>query len=149
MTSSKPDVVVRRWQMQKDGTFGTLLIQRGVRGLVPVCLTLENPWLNNDPKVSCVPAGSYNCDIIQSPSKGRVYTLRNVPGRTNILIHAGNTTHDTIGCILLGTALGEFNGVTGITSSQSALAAFMATMEGRNFSLVIEDQWRWYNGPMQ
>ena len=129
--------------------FGTLLIA-GPRGLIPQCLTLENPWVENQPNVSAIPAGSYQCELIDSPSKGKVYTVRNVPGRTNILIHGGNTEVDTHGCILLGSGFGVLGGVPAIMASQLALSGFMAKMAGfPRFNLAIEDQWRWYNGPLQ
>ena len=47
--------------------------------------------------------GTYSAQIYQSPRNGRVLLL-DVPGRTFIEIHAGNSVKDTTGCILVGTS---------------------------------------------
>lgn len=66
-------------------------------------LTLELPWKENAKNVSCVPAGTYRCAITSSTRfKHFVLRLFDVPGREGILIHSGNTTRDTEGCILPG-----------------------------------------------
>lgn len=68
------------------------------------CVTLERPWRDNQPKVSCIPAGIYQVVITLSPKFGRLMPhLLNVPGRTEIECHWGNTVVDTDGCILTGT----------------------------------------------
>src|ERR1019366_923671 len=68
---------------------------------VPAALslvTLEPPWKNNQPKVSCIPAGVYEVVITLSPRFGRLMPhLLNVPNRTEIEFHYGNTVSDTEG----------------------------------------------------
>lgn len=65
--------------------------------------TLELPWRNNEPSVSCIPAGRYRCVIAYSNRYKRVMPrLLNVPDRDGILIHSGNCEGDTHGCILVG-----------------------------------------------
>jgi len=65
------------------------------------CWTLERPWLDNQPSVSCIPPGEY---IAAPDPTGRYkfFTVRNVPGRTGIEIHPGNVVENSQGCILLG-----------------------------------------------
>lgn len=69
--------------------------------------TLEEPWKNNEPKVSCVPTGTY----LVRPHNGMkwqgVWALQAVTGRTGILIHTGNTVLDIEGCILVGMSHGR------------------------------------------
>lgn len=66
--------------------------------------TLELPWRDNRHGVSCIPLGEYRVMLSLSTRFGReLPRLIGVPGRVGILIHAGNTDHDTSGCILLGT----------------------------------------------
>ncbi|HWJ17999.1 MAG TPA: DUF5675 family protein [Geobacterales bacterium] len=68
-------------------------------------VTLERPWLNNQPKVSCIPAGTYQVVISLSPKFGRLMPrLLNVPGRSEIECHWGNVVTDTEGCIIVGTS---------------------------------------------
>ena len=87
----------------------------------PSLFTLEDPWLNNAPNVSCIPTGTYRCIFSMSQRFKKVMPeLLLVPGRAGIRIHGGNTTADTEGCILLG--MGSLGGV--LSHSQKALGYF-------------------------
>lgn len=68
----------------------------------PFCWTLELP--NKDGlHGSCIPQGTYLVTAQMSPRFGRSMPhLQDVPNRSSILIHWGNTAEDTEGCILLG-----------------------------------------------
>lgn len=53
---------------------------------------------------TAVPTGVYTVIAARSPAKKRILPrLLNVPGFSGVLIHRGNTAHDTSGCILVGT----------------------------------------------
>ena len=64
------------------GTFGTLLTDKGH----PLIITLENPWRNNEPFVSCIPVGTYAFNRHLSPKFGETFIVEGVPERTNIPI---------------------------------------------------------------
>ena len=67
-----------------------------------ICDTLEPPARCAHPRI---PDGNYSFVMRRSPKFGRVLPrLVDVPLRSGILIHAGNTVKDTLGCILVGTA---------------------------------------------
>lgn len=101
-----------------------------------VCVTLEEPDRDNASNVSRIPAGRFDGFKRLSPSRGYVVPeLKNVPGRTNIQIHKGNTTEDTLGCILVGTDYGK-NGT--ITESKKAFEKLMAVLEDE-FTLTVVD----------
>lgn len=123
------NVVLKRISQSEKGTFGNMLIAGQ-----PVCVTLEDPWNDNQRGVSCVPPGSYEC----VPHNGRrfrdVWLLKNVPGRSYILIHSGNSIKDTSGCILVGR---EFGG-SGIVKSRDTLNELRDVLPER-FTLHIED----------
>ena len=52
---------------------------------------------------TCIPFGTYEIKIIFSPKfKRELPWLQNVPSFTGILIHRGNTSKDSAGCILVG-----------------------------------------------
>lgn len=71
------------------------------------CDTLELPLeingVRNVRQKCCIPAGTYKVIMKQSARFGmKLPLLLNVPDRQGILIHAGNTSKDTEGCILVG-----------------------------------------------
>ena len=71
------------------------------------CHTLEPRWRSPEAKKvkgrTAIPAGRYPVVITLSPKfKQWLPLLLNVPNFTGIRIHAGNTSKDTKGCILVG-----------------------------------------------
>lgn len=74
------------------------------------CDTLELPARSDGKQPgTAIPGGIYECGIIYSPHfKRNLVDIKNVPNRTDIRIHAGNTVKDTQGCPLVGinSALG-------------------------------------------
>ena len=74
------------------------------------CLTLENPWCHNQPEISCIPEGLYQLGQRTSPIVRRTsaneftqgWQIENVAGRSFIMLHPGNWSCDTQGCILPG-----------------------------------------------
>ena len=66
------------------------------------CYSLELPDKNNEPFISRIPEGQYQCLPYSSKKYPDVVELQNVKNRSKILIHAGNYPKDTQGCIILG-----------------------------------------------
>ena len=117
----------------RAGMFGALIINDK-----PFCVTLENPWLDNQVRVSCVPPGTYRCERTVSPRFGETFILMEVPGRTHILFHHGNTEPDTKGCILLGQYYGTLGSSLAVLNSKATRRLFMEAMIGTsNFILEI------------
>lgn len=100
--------------------------------------TLENPWKDNKPYISCVPADEYVCERFSGKKYKDVYELKGVPGRSAILIHHGNYERNTSGCILLGLSGGMMNGEPAVKQSQSAMHYFKKLMGRDPFVLIIE-----------
>lgn len=87
---------------------------RGILSLngAKICETLELPWKDNEKDISCIPEGEYVVNgrdfgkyqaIYQAKLDHKVSMwVTKVDGRSNILIHTGNTAKDTLGCILVG-----------------------------------------------
>lgn len=117
------------------GTFGVIR-----HGAVPFVLTLERPWVDNAQDISCIPAGRYRCRKIRSPRFGNTYEICDVPNRSNVLFHAGNTMDDTHGCILVGE---EFSGTWDrpmLVSSRRGFMELLGYLDGiAEFDLVIHD----------
>ena len=78
-----------------QGTNGTLLID-GVK----LCATIELPWRNNEPRISCIPEGNYRLIKRYSPHFKAHLQIWDVPGRDEILIHPANDAAKELkGCI--------------------------------------------------
>ena len=99
--------------------------------------TLERPWAGNRVGVSCIPAAVYSAVYRQRPSKQYDYWLRDVPGRSYILIHSGNFASQVQGCILLGMQRGWMRGQRAVFSSVTAVRKFEELMGGKPFRLEV------------
>ena len=65
-----------------------------------LCATIELPWKNNQPQVSCIPEGKYELRKRWTRRFGNHFILMNVPARSYILLHAANDALKEIkGCI--------------------------------------------------
>ena len=130
-----------RTEASNEGTFGYLVFG----GLT--LRTAELPDRANAPNVSRIPAGTYHCQIRQSPRYGSVYHVTGVDDRSYILFHHGNFSGDRAlgyrtnsnGCILLGYRRGVVYGQKAVTSSRNARTLFESEMDSDPFSLEIID----------
>lgn len=100
--------------------------------------TVEKPWRDNEPFVSCIPSGTYDMATRNSPRFGPgTWEILDVPGRSHILIHVGNTADDVVGCISIGTTL--FPTLEGVQSSRKAmkmLTAMLADVEETTITIT-------------
>jgi len=115
----------------QKGTVGVLLIND-----LYCCLTLEPPWRQNERNRSCIPPGRYQLIPHESSRFGNVWLVDDVPGRTGILIHAGNRVEDTDGCILPGIYQSPENPFE-IRKSQAGMDQIEATLWGNEATLTI------------
>jgi len=107
------------------------------------CDTLENPWLDNQRNISCIPEGQYKVRLrLARESATRDYLhllVQDVPNRDWILFHRGNKAKDTSGCILVG------NGREQDIVENSRLAMDLVMQEiiylgGENINLIIKNK---------
>jgi hypothetical protein len=71
-----------------------------------LCHTIELPWKDNQPKISCVPEGTYQLAKRYSAKFGWHLQLMDVPRRSLILIHPANDARrELLGCIAPVSAL--------------------------------------------
>ncbi|WP_051947379.1 DUF5675 family protein [Muricauda sp. MAR_2010_75] len=104
------------------------------------CKSLELPDLNNEVRKSRIPAGVYCCERRYSPKYKWHYWVKDVDGRTWILIHIGNYKDDTTGCILLGQDYVDIDqdGHLDVTASGPTMNLLRATAPDE-FTLIIND----------
>ncbi len=122
------------------GTLGQMYIDHK-----PFCHTLERPWKNNKPFISCVPPGRYKLKSFVSPSKGRCFylegdtvSLNGDTRRTHILIHIGNTVDDTMGCILVGECIAPMKDKIAVHQSASAMTDLIEKLGRGEHDLIIK-----------
>ncbi len=112
-------------------------------GLSRPLYVLEDEWRDNRARESCIPTGTYRCVPHgwepSSPFKYKnTWQLLNVPNRTAILIHAGNTHKDTQGCLLVGMGMIVSQLSSAVTDSRMALDFLRQEIGQQAFLLTIE-----------
>lgn len=95
------------------------------------CWVLEPPQRDNRVGESCIPRGRYVAKRYDSAKFGcPCVALYNVPGRSFISMHPGNTGADTRGCLLSGVVTGYIGGKRAVLQSKQAMAALMTLVTG-------------------
>ena len=139
----KMKLILTRHARRADYTIGRLEDENGKK----LCDTLEPIWRNYDggelkiPKKSAIPEGTYRVVTTYS-LRFRKYLplLVGVPGFEGVRIHAGNTSRDTEGCILVGHNLQ----VGKVLWSRITLERLMKLIENEKvIYLTIKNTWQY------
>ncbi|WP_232304731.1 DUF5675 family protein [Agarivorans gilvus] len=112
-------IKVKRLKQGTKSTLGSLKID----GVAKSWYVLEpgGPDSQQEGSDHRISTGTYKLKPYSSPKYKNVYQLLNVPGRTNILIHAGNYHQDTLGCLMPGKTSGKSsNGEYHVGNSRTA-----------------------------
>ena len=132
------DLLLTRTTLTPDETHGTLSIDG-----VHACCTLEDTVRPPGIKIlheTAIPAGRYAVTITKSQRFGVMLpAVLSVPGFTSIRVHAGNTTADTSGCILVGLSHTDHTLLSSrlaLAKVQGALARALANGEACWITLV-------------
>ena len=126
-------IELMRLEESWQGTIGVLKIDKEV-----FSFCLEPADRLNAPDISCIPTGQYMCQRIKSPKFGETFAITDVPNRTNILFHAGNTKDDTLGCVILGQTVGKLKGQRAVLNSGATFKEFLHIMDDdQTFHLTI------------
>lgn len=130
---------IKRFSHETKQTLGELSLFDNNGKEIFNCKTLELPWLDNATQKSCIPTGTYK--VIQRTSQKfkKHFHVTEVPGRSYILIHAGNYHWDILGCILVGDSLKDINndGFRDILNSKNTLNKLLS-LAPNGFELCIE-----------
>jgi hypothetical protein len=134
-------VRLERFNLGPDGTFGWMTLEPKLA--VGRLYTVEDDWLDNKPRISCIPVGNYKLHRTIFHKHGyETFEVMNVPGRSRILIHPANTEEDIEGCIGVGMRMGKlwiekdedtkkYNVLkTAVVESKKAFNLFMESMTG-------------------
>jgi hypothetical protein len=135
-------ITLTRTAFNQGDTIGRMHID----GVLTTLWTLELPYGNGLPG-SCIPDGSYPVVLAPSPKfqasadpwvrryADRMPHILQIPNRTDILIHWGNSVDNTNGCVLVGLThpTEEFIG-----SSRQAFELLWRALDGQqNISINV------------
>jgi len=108
-----------------------------------MCDTLENPWLDNQRNISCIPKGEYKVRLRlprESATRDYVHLLvEDVENRSYILFHRGNNAKDTRGCILVGLG-SQQDFVSNSVLAMDLLIKEIVNLGGENINLIIKNK---------
>lgn len=132
------NLLLIRDTFSKESTIGELFLN-GER----ICDTLENPWVDNQRNISCIPEGIYPVRLRlprESGTRDYIHLLvQEVPNRDWILFHRGNTAKDTSGCILVGLG-SQQDFVSNSTLAMDLLIKEVIHLGGENINLIIKNK---------
>jgi len=138
------DVYLTRHRRSDQGTEGKLSVPE----LGFASVTLELPWRDNKPCISCIPPGTYPL-VWRVSKKWKAYHIKDVPDRSWILTHPGNFAGDAAkgyktnvqGCILQGRYIGLLQSQVAVLMSRPTVRRFNDLMAGRDARIIIEEHW--------
>ena len=134
-------LILTRHARRADYTIGRLEDENGMK----ISDTLETTWRDYKggelkiPKKSAIPEGTYRVVVTKSRRFQKYLPLLvGVPGFEGVRIHAGNTSRDTEGCILVGQNLQ----VGKVFWSRITLEKLMKLIENeKEIYLTIKNTW--------
>jgi len=112
-------IEILRREESDQGTISVISIDKQILGF-----TLEPEDRLNKVSLSSIPTGCYRVRPYSSAKYPEAYQIVDVPGRTKILFHAGNTEEDTAGCILVGSSVGKLKGNRAVLNSGATYEKF-------------------------
>lgn len=133
-------VKIERFVYSTMGTFGVLYVDD-----VPLCYTVERPWRQNKPNVSCVPEGDYKLTprmsgVMKRTTRDRFdwgFEVGPVLNRTYIMIHPANMMSDLEGCVGVGKHLGVVHSKWAVTKSQAAYSELVEKLSRETHDIEI------------
>ena len=132
------NLLLIRDTFSKESTIGELFINGEI-----ICDTLENPYLDNQRNISCIPEGEYPVRLRlarESASRDYLHLLvQDVPNRDWILFHRGNYPKDTSGCILVGLG-SQQDVVNNSVLAMDLLIKEILHLGGENINLIIKNK---------
>jgi hypothetical protein len=104
-------LTITRVVEKEHNTLGIMVVTDSRNKILYNCITLELPYKDNQKQISCIPKGTYRAEVGKSEKFGNVIYVKGVTNRQGILVHVGNYTKDTHGCILVGNKIGYSEGI--------------------------------------
>lgn len=133
-------VRLERLESGDQGTFGRIYFGKYI------FFTGELPWRENKSDISCIPPGTYECEMTMSQHfRRKLYLVLNVENRFAIRIHSANLMGDKSkgflcqlnGCIAVGEKSGRIDGQKAMLVSAPAVRKLEEYLEKKPFTLEI------------
>jgi hypothetical protein len=135
---SKINLLILRDTFTDKSTIGELFLNDEF-----MCDTLENPYINNERNISCIPEGQYSVRLRtaeESATRDYLHLLvKDVPNRDYILFHIGNSAKDTSGCILVGIGRKQ-DFVQNSALAMDLLMKEIINLGGEKVNLIIKNK---------
>ena len=134
----KNKMYIKRFKSEKDFTLGIFLLLNENDDFIQSGFTLEpgGPDTTARGMNKRVPVGIYDASIRYSPKyrckTPHIYNLQ-VPKDRYILMHVGNTSSDTTGCILIGETVTK----NSVLNSRKAFNTLMNNLKDNDFEVEI------------
>lgn len=115
--------------------------ETAVNGAIPSKVYVDGTFFSYglESEVYRIPKGTYDVYLKKSPSLGSKKVYIDVPERSNIMIHGGNTANDSKGCILVG-ATRSGDTIAGDQSGFLYDVVEGAANNGEGVAVVVTDQ---------
>ena len=134
-------IEIFRLEYEEKQTLGELAIFDSYETEVFSALTLERADNNNEPMISCIPSGTYNCKLEYSNKfKKDLWEIKGVENRSECKFHSANYWHDLNGCIALGNKYIDINkdGFRDVLSSKKTMKKFHLVLKHlKEIQLII------------
>lgn len=129
-------ILERKYYSNKQ-TLGTLEVQKD--NIFQFSLaTIEQEWRYNMTSNSCIPAKEYGVSKYTSSKHGECLIVEGTEPRTGILIHKGNFSEQSEGCIIVGLTHSDINldQSMDVKHSSEALEKLMAIVENESIIFI-------------
>ena len=144
------DVLLERYSYAPTETEGRLILPAFY------LWTIERPWKDNQPFVSCIPDGEYDLiphtrppDPDRRPEDDEVYAIVNPALNVNlydqgdgsrylILVHVANFVKDVVGCVGPGLHRNIITGRRAVSASRKAMQKLRVALGREEHKLIIK-----------
>ena len=135
----KTIILNRDWQDEKQ-TLGVCYVKDENGSIIFKSEAIERGWLDNQKRISCIPAGEYPVKLEYSNRfRKKLYEIFCVPNRSECKFHSANYSRELNGCIALGNKRKDIDGdgYRDVTSSRPTMAIFHKAMDGDTKAILI------------
>ncbi len=133
--------VLMRLRDNGNATYGIFSVYKNRKSALDL-VTLEPSSFFNLQFISCIPVGKYIMVKRYSDAYGWHFHIKDVDGRTMILIHAGNLYTNTEGCIVPGKRFGYVNNdhIIDVVKSRASLDELLELLPDESDLEIVEHE---------